>query len=73
VLIEFPSAASAVTCALEIQNAMVVAEPEVPEGINIGDVIVERGDIHGDGISVAPRLQWEVAIRVLGGARSCVR
>ncbi len=47
VLIEFASAASAVTCAIEIQQAMETAEPNVPHserlayriGINLGDVI----------------------------------
>src|SRR6202008_3994451 len=49
VLIEFPSAVAAVTCAIEIQEAMAAAESEVPEGrrlryrigINLGDVMVE--------------------------------
>ena len=65
VLIEFPSAASAVTCALEIQAAMEASEMHRPEaerlryrvGINLGDVIVEGDDIYGEGVNVAARLQ----------------
>ena len=65
VLIEFPSAASAVTCALEIQRAMEAGETHLPEadrlryriGINLGDVIIEGDDIYGDGVNVAARLQ----------------
>jgi adenylate cyclase len=65
VLIEFSSAVSAVMCALEIQDAMTDAEPNLPEderlryriGINLGDVIVEGDDIYGDGVNVAARLQ----------------
>ncbi len=65
VLIEFPSAASAVTCALEVQQAMEATAPGVAEGeplryrigINLGDVIVEGDDIYGEGVNVAARLQ----------------
>jgi adenylate cyclase len=65
VLIEFPSAASAVAAALDIQEAMDAAEAGRPEperlryrvGINLGDVILEAEDIYGDGVNVAARLQ----------------
>ena len=72
VLIEFPSAAAAVTCALEIQQAMEAseihrAEPErlrYRVGINLGDVIIEGDDIYGEGVNVAARLQ---ALAPVGG------
>jgi adenylate cyclase len=72
VLIEFPSAVSAVTCAVEIQRAMGAAEPKVAEadrlryriGINIGDVIIDGDDIYGDGVNVAARIQ---ALAPVGG------
>ncbi len=72
VLVEFASAASAVACAIEIQQAMEMAEPNVPMserlayriGINLGDVIVQADDIYGDGVNVAARLQ---ALAPVGG------
>jgi adenylate cyclase len=72
VLIEFPSAASAVTCALEVQRTMEASDAHLPEaerlryriGINLGDVIVEGDDIYGDGVNVAARLQ---ALAPVGG------
>jgi DNA-binding winged helix-turn-helix (wHTH) protein len=55
-LVEFHSAVDAVRCGAEIQRDMIDREPEVPDerrikfriGINLGDVIAERGDIFGD-------------------------
>jgi adenylate cyclase len=72
VLIEFSSAASAVTCALEIQRGMEAGEPHLSEadrlryrmGINLGDVIIEGDDIYGEGVNVAARLQ---ALAPVGG------
>src|SRR5215472_7788406 len=63
--VEFPSVVSALTCALAIQEATARSEPGVPEheriryliGVNLGDVIVDGGDIYGEGVSVATRLQ----------------
>jgi adenylate cyclase len=54
-----------VRCAAEVQRAMVDREAGVAEdrqisfriGINLGDVIVEDGDIFGDGVNVAARLE----------------
>jgi TolB-like protein/class 3 adenylate cyclase/Flp pilus assembly protein TadD len=64
-LVEFPSVVDAVRCAAELQRAMVDREALLPEdrrirfriGINLGDVIVEDGDIFGDGVNVAARLE----------------
>ena len=64
-LVEFRSVVDAVRCAIEVQNAMVERNAGVPEdrriefraGINIGDVIVDAGDIFGDGVDVAARLE----------------
>jgi adenylate cyclase len=64
-LAEFPSVVDAVRCAAEVQRAMIDREAGVPEdrrirfriGINLGDVIVEDGDIFGDGVNVAARLE----------------
>jgi adenylate cyclase len=65
ILAEFPSAVDAVRNALEIQEAVRRRNADVPNetriefrvGINVGDVIVEGDDIHGDGVIVASRLE----------------
>ena len=65
VLAEFASAVSAVACASEIQRAMAARNAEVASdrrldfriGLNLGDIIVEGGDIFGDGVNVAARLE----------------
>ena len=64
-LVEFASAVNAVQCATELQDAMAAANADVPEdsrillrvGINLGDVIVEGGDLYGDGVNIAARLE----------------
>jgi adenylate cyclase len=64
-LVEFPSVVDAVRCAAEVQRGMIDREPEVPDerrirfriGINLGDVIADGGDIFGDGVNVAARLE----------------
>src|SRR5262245_4581307 len=65
VLVEFPSAVDAVRCAIEIQRAMAGRKATIPEdrrvefriGINIGDIIIDEGDIYGDGVNIAARLE----------------
>ena len=64
-LVEFASVVDAVRCAVEIQRGMIDRNADFPEdrrivfriGINLGDVIVEPDDIHGDGVNVAARLE----------------
>jgi adenylate cyclase len=64
-LVEFASVVDAVRCSVEIQREMIDRNADIPEdrrivfriGINLGDVIVEPGDIHGDGVNVAARLE----------------
>src|SRR5437763_6988791 len=70
-LVEFPSVVSAVACAVDIQSAMRTRNAGAPAarmefriGINLGDVIVEDGDIFGDGVNVAARLE---SIAPVGG------
>ncbi|MEE8172799.1 MAG: adenylate/guanylate cyclase domain-containing protein, partial [Alphaproteobacteria bacterium] len=66
VLVEFPSAVDAVKCASEIQEAMAKRNAGVPEstrmlfrvGINLGEIIIDTdGDIFGDGVNIAARLE----------------
>ncbi len=64
-LAEFASVVDAVRCAVEIQNAIkehntdVVPEKRVEFriGVNLGDVIAEGDDLHGDGVNIAARLE----------------
>src|SRR6201987_5375773 len=64
-LIEFPSAVEAVTCAIGVQQGVASRNANVAEdkrlvfrvGINVGDIISEDGDIFGDGVNVAARLE----------------
>jgi TolB-like protein/class 3 adenylate cyclase len=64
-LIEFASVVDAVRCAVEVQremaerNAGVSAERRIEFriGINLGDIIIDEGDIFGDGVNIAARLE----------------
>ncbi len=64
-LVEFGSVIEAVQCAAEIQRRMARRNADMPParwiqfriGINLGDVIIEDGDIFGDGVNVAARLE----------------
>ena len=64
-LVEFASAVDAVLCAMEIQRGMAGRNANIPEserieiraGINVGDIMIDEGDIYGDGVNVAARLE----------------
>ena len=64
-LAEFASAQDAVRCAIDVQTAMAERERASPMdrriiyrfGINLGDVVFDEGDVFGDGVNVASRLQ----------------
>jgi adenylate cyclase len=65
VLAAFGSALAAVQCAVEIQNELAHSNSALEEvrrmefriGINVGDVMVKDGDIFGDGVNIAARLE----------------
>ena len=64
-LVEFPSVVDAVRCAVEVQRGMAARNAEFAGdkriefrvGINVGDIIIDGGDIFGDGVNVAARLE----------------
>ncbi|MBT5666288.1 MAG: adenylate/guanylate cyclase domain-containing protein [Rhodospirillaceae bacterium] len=64
-LAEFASAVEAVACAVQIQTAMAERTGGDPDdrrvtfriGVNLGDIIFQDGDIFGDGVNVAARLE----------------
>jgi adenylate cyclase len=65
ILIEFSSVVDATRCAIQTQrgmaerNADVRADQriEIRIGIHVGDIIIEEGDIFGDGVNIAARLE----------------
>ncbi|MDX1488105.1 MAG: tetratricopeptide repeat protein [Acidiferrobacterales bacterium] len=65
VLAEFASVVNALTCAVAIQDDLKTRNQDLLKerrvqfriGINIGDVIADRGEIYGDGVNIAARLE----------------
>jgi class 3 adenylate cyclase len=64
-VVDFPSVVNAVQCAQRVQGHMRAhnAEKEKPEqihvriGIHLGDIVQKNGDVFGDGVNIASRLQ----------------
>ena len=64
-LLSFDSALNAVKFAVDIQREMVIRKINAPSdvqinfrmGVNLGDIVEDRQDIHGEGINVAVRLE----------------
>jgi adenylate cyclase len=64
-LVEFASAVDATRCAIEIQKEMAQRNAAIPEdrrleiriGINVGDIIIDEGEIYGDGVNIAARVE----------------
>ncbi len=64
-LAEFASVVDAVRCAVDVQREMAARNIGVPAdqriefriGINLGDIIIDEGDIYGDGVNIAARLE----------------
>lgn len=84
ILAEFPSAADALQCALGIQERIGAVNEEVPEdrrvsfriGIHVGEAMVRSGDLFGDAVNIAARMQGLAApgsVCVSGAAYEYVR
>jgi len=64
-LVEFESALEATTCAVEIQRSLRAEPPSTPErerirvriGIHLGDVVGSNGDVLGDAVNIASRIE----------------
>ena len=64
-LVEFSSVVDGVRCAMQIQRVMAERNTAIPEdhriefriGINVGDIIIDEGDIYGDGVNIAARVE----------------
>lgn len=61
-LVEFASAVDAVMAALAWQRGLEEHQPDGRRldfriGVNLGDIVIDEGDIHGDGVNIAARLE----------------
>ena len=64
-LVEFASIVDAVQCAVAIQRGMLGRNASIDEdkrivfriGVNVGDIIIDDGDLFGDGVNIAARLE----------------
>jgi len=63
-LAEFSTVQDAVKCAIAMQNALVTSPLDFRMGVNLGDVIDDGSDIHGEGVNIAARIE---AIAAPGG------
>jgi DNA-binding response OmpR family regulator len=65
ILAEFGSVINAVRCAVQVQKDLGIKNARLPDhrrmhfriGINLGDVVVERDRIYGDGVNIAARIE----------------
>jgi class 3 adenylate cyclase/DNA-binding MarR family transcriptional regulator len=84
ILAEFPSAVDALQCALDIQERIAAVNNEIPEerrvrfriGVHVGEAMVKSGDLFGDAVNVAARMQGLAqpgSVCISGAAHEYVR
>ena len=56
-LVEFPSVQDAVACAMALQEELEPSSLNFRIGINVGDITDDGGDVHGEGVNIAARLE----------------
>jgi adenylate cyclase len=56
-LVEFPTVQNAVNCAIAMQQGLATSSLDFRMGINLGDIVDDGEDIHGEGVNVAARLE----------------
>jgi len=56
-LVEFPSVQDAVLCAITMQENLKSSPLDFRMGINVGDIVDDGGDVHGEGVNIAARLE----------------
>ncbi len=56
-LVEFPSVQDAVACAIAMQENLASSSLKFRMGINVGDITDDGGDVHGEGVNIAARLE----------------
>jgi adenylate cyclase len=56
-LVEFPSVQDAVACAIYLQEQLVASSLNFRMGVNVGDITDDGGDVHGEGVNIAARLE----------------
>ncbi|MEA3274631.1 MAG: adenylate/guanylate cyclase domain-containing protein, partial [Pseudomonadota bacterium] len=75
-LAEFPTAQDAVRCAIALQEGLASSSLDFRMGVNLGDIIDDGEDIHGEGVNVAARLEGLAdpgGICISGEAHALVR
>jgi TolB-like protein/class 3 adenylate cyclase/Tfp pilus assembly protein PilF len=56
-LVEFSSVLDAVTCAIQLQESLAASTLDFRMGINLGDIVDDGNDIHGEGVNIAARIE----------------
>ena len=75
-LVEFPTVQDAVNCAIAMQSGLAPGSLKFRMGINLGDIVDDGEDIHGEGVNIAARIEAladEGGINISGDVYNQVR